>query len=372
MGDIKKQALGGKGRITPERGNHDLNTSAPPSTFVVSAALFYVLSRSDASMTQLTSPPKIIPSHSLLPLRIITHNIRYAPPPTSLLPHEPPWPARLPLLTSQFQFLTSQSLSIICLQEVLTSQIIDLSASLGPEWEWYGLARDDGVDAGERCVVLWQNDRWDVVSRETVWLNETGAVGERGWDAGCVRVVSCAVLDAVVGRSRGDYEDGRLGLGEGENRSRRRKRVLVLNTHLDNVGVESRRQSAYYLLCLLQVLRRKYGPDFYVLAGDLNSEIDGEAYQILNNEGSELKDALTCVRQNRDTRYGENYTYTGFDGKGDEDEKLQRIDFVFVQHDTGNESDEKVKSYAVMPNNWEDGTPGRMSDHRAVCVDLVI
>ena len=67
----------------------------------------------------------------------------------------------------------------------------------GSEWEAYGLGRDDGGDEGERCVLFWRGV-WRTLHRETVWLNERGEVGRKGWDAGSVRVVSCVVLEAAL------------------------------------------------------------------------------------------------------------------------------------------------------------------------------
>lgn len=295
---------------------------------------------------------------------------------------------------------------MVCLQEVLTQQIEDIAAGLNgegsgssskrgdascggsggggggkgeceAEWRWKGVARDDGKDKGERCVILFRRGEWEEVHFETVWLNEDGAVGRRGWDAGSVRVVSCLVLDAVAG-------PGEQGEDNGEDeggRKRRRRRVLVMNTHLDNAGRVARAKSAEILLRVAHRLTSQWNVDFWVIAGDLNSEEDGEAYQILQHsvEGKEevrVRDAMKCIPdEQRKRRYGEHYTYTGFDGKGDEDGKVQRIDFVFVggkDEKEGKSVEGCVRGYAVMPNGWEDGGEGRMSDHRAVCVDLVI
>ena len=204
---------------------------------------------------------------------------------------------------------------------------------------------------------MYRKLHWQRQSFQTHWLNETGEVGKKGWDAGSVRVVSLLVLDAVTGSGSG-------------------KRVLILNTHLDNAGPESRKHSAELLLRILAYRIQVHDPDFYILAGDLNSESDGDAYKLINGNGSGLRDALTHVPVDvvgSESRYGEYDTYTGFDGEGEEDGKPERIDFVFVK-DEGrvNDDKERVKSYAVMPNIWADSLTGRMSDHRAVCVDLLV
>ena len=232
-------------------------------------------------------------------------------------------------------------------------QFEDISRVLGKEWEGVGSGRDDGVDDGERCVVWWRKEKWRRKRFETVWLNENGKVGKRGWDAASVRVVTCVVLQ-MVGSGEGKY-----GLGRGQ-------RVLVMNTHLDDSGVVARRESAKILLSVKERLRRQWEVDVVVLAGDLNSEADGDAYQILSASDSGLVDAKGCVSEHE--RYGESNTFTGFDGKGD-GEELKRIDFVLVGDNGAASAKELAKGYAVLPNVFE-GV--RCSDHRAVVTDLVI
>ena len=256
------------------------------------------------------------------------------------------------------------------MQEVLTNQINDLSAALGSDWEWVGVGRDDGGNEGVRCVIMYRQKFWRKVHFETVWLNERGQVGRKGWDAGSVRVVSCLVLDAVAGSESGSEDDSVGRGGDG-------KRILILNTHLDNTGPESRKQSAYILLDVLARLRHKHKPDFYAVAGDLNSEVHGEAWEILRAPGSGLEEALLGFPVNPHERnervYGDFLTYTGFDGKGDEDKRLKRIDFVFVKEkEEGHYSEETMKGFATMPNGWVIPGTGKMSDHRAVCVDVVV
>lgn len=250
----------------------------------------------------------------------------------------------------------------MCVQECLTVQFDDISKVLGDEWEAFGAGRDDGADEGERCAVWWRTEVWRRKWFETVWLNEEGMVGKRGWDAASVRVVTCVVLEAV----RGSEVEADDGMSEGDVGSRHGQRVLLMNTHLDDSGVVARREAAKVLLRVKERLEREWEVDIVVLAGDLNSEADGGAYQILSRSDSGLADAKGCVSEHE--RYGESNTFTGFDGKGD-GEELKRIDFVFVGDNSVASAKELAKGYAVLPNVFE-GV--RCSDHRAVVVDLVI
>ncbi len=262
------------------------------------------------------------------------------------------------------------------MQEVLTNQIDDLSCALGDDWAWVGVGRDDGKHEGERCVILYRRRFWRKVWFETVWLNETGEVGRKGWDAGSVRVITCLVLDALTG-SESSSENNTSSPEVRAGRGRNSKRILLLNIHLDNAGPESRRQSAHILLDVLSSLKAKYSPDFYAVAGDLNSEVHGEPWEILRQAGSGLEDALLCFPVNPGERnervYGDFNTYTGLDGDGDEDERPQRIDFVFVcGKEQGHYYEESMNGFATIPNGWETPKKGKMSDHRAACVDVVV
>jgi hypothetical protein len=69
-----------------------------------------------------------------LPIRLITHNIRYAT--TSPFKGEKPWADRKPLLLNELKYNTLYSPeAFICLQEVLHNQLVDVMGGLGDECE---------------------------------------------------------------------------------------------------------------------------------------------------------------------------------------------------------------------------------------------
>jgi endonuclease/exonuclease/phosphatase family metal-dependent hydrolase len=94
------------------------------------------------------------------------------------------------------------------------------------------------------------------------------------------------------------------------------------------------------------------------LAGDLNSPPEDEAYQILNEEGSLLRDSRGLAQW----RYGDKHTFTGFE---ELKEELTLLDFVFVGKNGWD-----IKGSSVLSNRFEDGVYS--SDHRAVVVDAVL
>ena len=277
-----------------------------------------------------------------LPIRILTHNIRYAADPPST--GEKPWSARRQLLLNELHYHTLHNAqSFICLQEVLHSQLVDIMTSLGDEWAYIGVGRDDGKTKGEYSPVIYRPATWQLIKWQTVWLNEHGAVGEKGWDAGSVRIVT-------IGTFKHFHSN---------------KTMVAMSTHFDNAGPISRRESAKIIQKVVANVTSEAASSSstvmlpFFLAGDLNSETNGEAYKILNNNSSALQDTKEQARW----VYGDQNTYTDFD-----DGDLSLIDFVFVG--PRGVGDWKVEGYSVLPNKFEDRVYS--SDHRAVVVDLML
>lgn len=285
-------------------------------------------------------------STAQLPIRLLTHNIRYAT--TSPFIGEKPWADRRPLLLAELTFNTLYNPeAFICLQEVLHQQLLDIMSGLNEtnegEWAYIGVGRDDGEQAGEYSPIVYQPRIWKLKEWKTVWLSETPEKPGKGWDAASVRIVT-------VGRWR-HRESG--------------KSVVGMCTHFDDQGVKSRRESAKLVLQVVdEATRDKTNtttdrvPVF--LAGDLNSEPNEEAYQILNGGDSLLQD----VQELSGLRYGDTNTFTGFQ----DSERKTEIDHVFL----GPRGWDQwiVRAYAVLPNKFEDGVYN--SDHKAVLGDVVL
>jgi endonuclease/exonuclease/phosphatase family metal-dependent hydrolase len=278
-----------------------------------------------------------------LPIRILTHNIRYAadPPATG----EKPWSTRKQLILNELHYNTLHNPeSFICLQEVLNEQITDIMAGLGNEWAYIGVGRDDGKTKGEYSPVIYRKAVWELVTWKTVWLNEDGAVGKKGWDAGSVRIVTIGTFKHIASK----------------------KTLVAMSTHFDNAGAVSRRESAKIIEKVTAEITSPGSTSNasstalpFFLAGDLNSETTGEAYMILNNGTSIMQD----TKEQAKWLYGDENTFTDFD-----DVNKSLIDFIFVG--PRGKGDWEVEGYSVLPNRFEDGVYA--SDHRAVVVDGVL
>lgn len=111
---------------------------------------------------------------------------------------------------------------ILGLQETSFAQTQELDEFLGI-YDWYGLGRDDGVEAGEYAAIFYRADRFDLLDQGTFWLSPTPDVpGTVFAGAGSIRAASWVKLF-----DRQSYQS-----------------YFVLNTHLDNVSSSANQQSA--------------------------------------------------------------------------------------------------------------------------------
>ena len=295
-----------------------------------------------------------------LPLRLLTHNIRYAT--SSPFKGEERWEVRRPRIISELRFNTAHCVeSFICLQEVLHRQLVDILSGLNEQrekWAYVGVGRNDGHEKGEYSPILYQPAVWKLQEYKTIWLSETPDRPSKGWDAASIRIVTIGVFQHRESK----------------------KTIVAMNTHLDDQGRQSRLKAARIILEQIasyseQANGQKTLPVF--LAGDLNSEPDEEAYRAIVSRDSPMSDLRLLVPESQ--RYGNLHTFTGF--KGDQ-AKLSRIDFLFINsaHD-GNHNIHKssqsnvvenwlVEGYGVLDNHFEDGLYN--SDHRAVIGDAIL
>jgi endonuclease/exonuclease/phosphatase family metal-dependent hydrolase len=216
---------------------------------------------------------------------------------------------------------------------------LNASASIDGEWDYIGVGRDDGKEAGEYSPVFYRPSVWKLEKWHTIWLSETPRVPSKGWDAASIRI-------ATIGFFK-HFQTG--------------QKVIVTSTHFDDQGTVSRKKSAQMLLEILKFEQEMSGYDTVLLAGDFNSNPDGEAYKVLTGTKSPMVDVRDVVP--RKARYGNEVTFTGFSGESTPD----RIDFIFaVKDDIGKTI--SVVTYAVLANLFDDGVYS--SDHRAVVADF--
>lgn len=176
------------------------------------------------------------------PLHVMSYNIRYANPQDG----EDVWSARRDTVAA-----TLSAADICGLQEVLVSQLNDLRERL-PQWDWYGVGRDDGTAQGEMVPIGFRKERLELLDKGTFWLSaQPTAVGKPGWDAALPRIASWARLRDRVSSAE----------------------FLFLNTHFDHRGKQARAESGALLRTWLAEHRQALP---VIVTGDFNAQLSDQ------------------------------------------------------------------------------------------------
>ena len=188
------------------------------------------------------------------PLKVMTYNIRYDNPGDGLNQ----WDKRKGKVTA---LLRKYDPDIIGVQEALFHQLEDITKAL-KQYEYFGVGRDDGKQKGEYSAIYIRKNRLEVLEQNTFWLSKSPAVpGSKDWDAAITRVVTW-------GRLRDKKTD---------------EVFLMVNTHFDHVGRESRLNSAALLKEKADSLAKGLP---VIITGDFNFTRDKPPYEVMMNPSS--------------------------------------------------------------------------------------
>lgn len=256
-------------------------------------------------------------------MNIVSFNIRYNTPNDG----ENAWPNRIELVTGLLQF---HDADIFGMQEALYEQIIDVEKSM-PEFEWFGVGRDDGKKRGEFSPIFYNKSKFILIKNGNFWLSENCEKPGLGWDAACNRIVAWGKFQSKV-----------TG-----------KQFLVFNTHFDHKGNEARKNSAFLIRDKILEISKNQGLPI-ILTGDFNLVPDSEPIGL-------IKTFMKDSREISETPpYGPVGTFTGFDWNAAME---NRIDYIFTQGGI------KVLKYAVLSDSKNKRFP---SDHLPVFVKIEI
>jgi endonuclease/exonuclease/phosphatase family metal-dependent hydrolase len=183
-------------------------------------------------------------------------------------------------------------------QEVLYSQLVYLQKQLST-YNFVGVGRDDGKEAGEYSALFYKKDLYDVKSSGTFWLSPTPDTPSKGWDAALNRVCSYGLFQ----------------------HKKTKQYVWVFNTHFDHVGKIARVEASKLIIEKIKTFNSKNYP--VILTGDFN--VRPEDAPIATITGSLVNSRIVSeiVHNNADT-------WNGF--KFNEDPK-GCIDYVFISKD---------------------------------------
>ena len=250
-------------------------------------------------------------------MNIITFNIRYNTPNDSINA----WPNRIEMVTGLLKF---HEADIFGLQEALIGQIEDIQNNL-PEYEWFGVGRDDGEKAGEFSPLFFNTTKFTLIENGTFWLSETPEKPSKSWDSSLNRIVTWGKFKSKV-----------TG-----------KQFLAFNTHFDHRGVEARKQSAILIRKKIEEMTKDKNLPV-ILTGDFNLTPDQEPILLIKKY---LSDSREVTEQ---PPYGPVGTFNSFDWNAP---MKGRIDYIFVSGGI------KVLKYAVLTDSKEQRWP---SDHLPV------
>jgi len=254
-------------------------------------------------------------------LKVMTWNIRYNNPDDG----ENAWPLRKDHVTDLILF---HAPDIIGMQEALLGQVNDIASRL-PGYDWVGVGRDNGINAGEYSPIFYDSRRFQLKEQGWFWLSETPQVPSRGWDAALPRICTYIKLE--------EYDS--------------RRNFWVFNTHFDHVGELARKEAARLIFDKIKELNDDKLP--VVLTGDFNLTPDTDPMKWLMRKMHDTREMSEA------TPYGPEGTFNGFDFNSPLE---NRIDYIFV-----NRKVDAVRKYGVLTDSYDQKYP---SDHLPVYVEI--
>lgn len=210
-------------------------------------------------------------------------------------------------------------------QEVCHDQLEYMLERL-PEYDYIGVARDDGKKKGEYSPVFYRRDRFELLDSGTFWLSETPEKASYGWDAACRRVCSW-----------GYFKDKQT-----------KRKFWFFNTHMDHKGKIARVEGAKLVISKIKQMCGKGAK--VILTGDFNVAQDNPAYRTFAESGV-LKDAFDLAP----IKFAPTGTFNSFKVAN---YTTRRIDHIFV-------SEVDVLRYGVLTYHyWSDnnGTDSALRD----------
>ena len=220
------------------------------------------------------------------------------------------WSQRCPVIC---EILSYESPDIFGTQEAKVGQIHDLLKGL-PEYDYIGVARDDGREEGEYSAIFYHKGRLKKIRSGNFWLSETPDRPALGWDAACIRICTW-----------GEFEDLRT-----------HQRLYFFNLHLDHVGRRARMESARLVMSRIRSLVPAGAS--HILTGDFNVDQTDEVYGLLTSTAL-LRDSYAIAER----KLAPNGTFNAFDT---ELKTPSRIDHIFVSPDY------RVLRYAVRTDSY--------------------
>jgi endonuclease/exonuclease/phosphatase family metal-dependent hydrolase len=230
-----------------------------------------------------------------LSCRVMTYNIRM----DTIVDGENRWCYRRQRILELIQRTSPDLLGV---QEPMAQQMSDLRAGLS-DYGSCGVARDDGKDQGEYSAIFYRHRRYELIDQGTFWLSEYPHIpGSKGWDAVLPRICTWARLFDRISQ----------------------RELFHFNTHYDHQGIIATRESSRLILSFIEkITASSSSPSPVILAGDLNSDPQSDAYRCIINNTS-FQDAQSISTTGHSGPSGTWSTFQVKTGIG------PKIDYIFV------------------------------------------
>ncbi len=272
----------------------------------------------------------VVAQSSSADLRFVSFNIRYG----TAADGENHWNKRREFVIDTIKDLNPDLLGT---QETLDFQRDYLAEKLG-DYDYLGVGRDDGKEAGEMMALYYKRSRFEKIDAGHFWLSETpDVVGSKSWDSSLPRMVTWVKLRDKVNASAIP--------------------ILFMNTHFDHKGETARLESAKLIRSKTAELGKNC---LVVITGDFNTDEKSPPYEALFSslDGNESP-VLDSYRQVHPTKKNDEGTFSNFI---ETNIKGPRIDWIAVSRGS------KILSAEIVRNARDGRTP---SDHFPVTATIV-
>ena len=264
------------------------------------------------------------------PFKVMTYNIRYDTEQDSLNA----WSYRKDRVVNLIQF---HEADIVGMQEALIHQIQYIDEQI-PDYDWCGVGRDDGKEAGEFTPIFYNTNLFTLLEDSTFWLSETPEIPSKSWDAALNRVVTWAKFT---------YKP--TG-----------KDFYFFNTHFDHRGQIAREESAKLLVLKITEI---VGSAPVILTGDFNSTPDSFPYTVIvgTTESEAVVPLKDAFHHSALPHHGALQSSSGFAVK--DSLRGNRIDYIFVRNNI------TVLKHGILTDFQEGSFP---SDHLPVIAQIAL
>jgi endonuclease/exonuclease/phosphatase family metal-dependent hydrolase len=230
----------------------------------------------------------------------MSFNVRFARAGHSERATENNWnDAKFPRRERTIRVIREYKPDLLGVQEAREEQISDLREAL-PEFEFYGVGRDDGKTAGEFSGIFFRKDRFSKSAAGSFWLSATPDTPGTTFAANKLpRIASWVKL----------------------NDQKSKREFIFLNMHWDHQDESAREKSAKLVRNRLDEIAKNLPA---IVTGDLNSHEDTKAFAALADAGSSNRGLADSYRELHPARAKNEASFDDWRGTV----KGSRIDFI--------------------------------------------